>query len=90
MSYQGMKAWHVRFADVASFEVRKHSDNNFVAINYKPDVEWQKMEDAGIFGRLLRSMNKRLINAQESISVIDISMTADELCDILNERLRRV
>lgn len=90
ISYRGMKTWHVRFADVASFEVRRLGDNNFVAINYKPDVERQKMEDAGIFDRLLRSMNKQLINAQESISVTDISMTADELCHLLNERLKRI
>ena len=90
ISYRGMKTWHVRFADVASFEVRRLGDNEFVAINYKPDVERQKMEDASIFGRLFRSMNKRLINAQESISVTDISMTADELCHLLNQRLKRI
>ena len=89
ISYRGMKTWHVRFADVASFEVRKLGDNNFVAINYKPVVELQKMENASILGRLFRSMNICLINAQESISVVDIGMKADELCDILNHRLRR-
>ena len=89
ISYRGMKTWHVRFADVASFEVRRLGDNNFVAINYKPVVELQKMENASILGRLFRSMNICLINAQESISVVDIGMKADELCDILNQRLRR-
>ena len=89
ISYRGMKTWHVRFADVASFEVRRLGDNNFVAINYKPDVERQKMQDASIFSYLCRSMNKRLINAQESISVSDISMKANELCHLLNERLKR-
>ena len=89
LTYRGMKTWHVRFADVASFEVRRLGDNNFVAINYKPVVELQKMENASILGRLFRSMNKHLINAQESISVVDISMKAGELCDILNQRLRR-
>jgi hypothetical protein len=34
-------------------------------------------------------MNKRLIDALDSISVTDISMTADELCHLLNERLKR-
>ena len=90
ISYRGMKTWHVRFADVASFEVRRLGDNNFVAINYKPNVERQKMQDASIFGFLLRSMNKRLINAQESISVSDISMKADELRHLLNQRLKRI
>lgn len=89
LTYRRFRTIHVRFADVASFEVRRLGDNNFVAINYKPGVERQKMEDASIFGRLFRSMNKHLINAQESISVVDISMKADELCHLLNERLKR-
>ncbi len=63
ISYRGMKTWHVRFADVASFEARRLGNNNFVAINYKPNVERQKIEEASIFGYLLRSMNKLLINA---------------------------
>ena len=88
--YRRVKTSHVRFADVASFEVRKLGDNEFIAINYKPDVERQKMENASIFGFLLRSMNKRLINAQESISVSDISMKANELCHLLNERIKRI
>ena len=32
---------------------------------------------------------KRLINAQESISVTGTSLTADELCRLLNERLKK-
>ena len=90
ITYRGMKTWHVRFADVVSFEARRFGDNDFVALNYKPHVERQKMEEASIFGRLLRSMNKHLINVQESISTVDISMKADELCHLLNERLKRV
>ena len=89
LTYRRFRTTHVHFADVASFEVREIGDNEFVAINYKPGVERQMMQNASIFGRLFRSMNKHLINAQESISVTDISMTADELCHLLNERLKR-
>ena len=89
LTYRRFRTIHVRFADVASFEVRKLSDNEFVAINYKPDVERQMMQNTSIFGYLYRSMNKRLINALDSISVTDISMKADELCHLLNERLKR-
>ena len=88
LTYRRYKTTHVRFSDVASFEVRKFGDNEFVAINYKPDVERQMMQNASIFGYLYRSMNKRLINALDSVSVTDISMTADELCHLLNERLK--
>ena len=89
LTYRRFRTIHVRFADVASFEVREIGDNEFVAINYKPGAERQMMQEASIFSYLLRSMNKRLIDAPESISVSDISLTANELCHILNERLRR-
>lgn len=88
LTYRRFRTIHVRFADVASFEVREFGNNEFVAINYKPDVERQMMQNASIFGYLIRSMNKRLIDALDSISVTDISMTADELCHLLNQRLK--
>ena len=90
LTYRRFRTIHVRFVNVASFEVRKLGDNEFVAINYKPDVERQMMQNASIFGYLYRSMNKRLINALDSISVTDISIEADELCHLLNERLKRI
>ena len=89
LTYRRFRTIHVRFADVASFEVKELGDNEFIAINYKPDVEWQMMQDASIFGYLYRSMNKRLIDAPDSISVTDISMEADELCNILSKRIKR-
>ena len=89
LTYRRFRTIHVRFADIASFEVREIGDNEFIAINYKPDVERQMMQNASIFDYLLRSMNKRLINALDSISVTDISMKADELCNILSKRIKR-
>ncbi len=89
LTYRRFRTIHVRFADVASFEVREFNGHDFIAINYKPDVERQKMQDASIFGYLFRSMNKRLIDAQESISVVGISIKADELSHLLNKRLKR-
>lgn len=88
LTYRRYKTTHVRFSDVASFEVREFNGHDFIAINYKPDVERQMMQNASIFGYLYRSMNKRLINALDSISVTDISITADELCHLLNQRLK--
>ena len=89
LTYRRFRTIHVRFADVASFEVREIGDNEFVAINYRPDVERQMMQEASIFSYLYRSMNKRLIDAPESISVSDISLTANELCNILSKRIKR-
>ncbi|MBP5630667.1 MAG: hypothetical protein J6W97_03815 [Bacteroidaceae bacterium] len=87
--YRRVKTSHVRFADVESFKVREFNGHDFIAINYKPNVERQKMQKASIFSYLYRSMNKRLIDAPESISSTDISMKADELCHLLNERLKQ-
>ena len=61
----------------------------FVTIHYKPDVEQQKMNEASTIGRSIRSLNRRLVNAQENISTNGTGMKAEELCDLLNERLKR-
>ena len=77
------------FADVKSFQVVKMRDQKFIAIHYKPDVEQQKMDEAGTMSRNIRSLNRRLVNAQETISTTGTGMKSQELCDLLNERLRR-
>ena len=84
---QGVKRTVINFADVESFEVVKMNDQKFVAIHYKPDVELQKMDRASSVGRSIRSLNRRLVNAQESISTTGINMKAEELCHLLNEKL---
>ena len=84
-----MKQTIVNFADVESFEVVKVGTQRFIAIHYKPDVERQKMDEAGTVGRSVRSLNRRLVNAQETISTNGTGMKSQELCDLLNERLKR-
>ena len=79
----------VNFADVSSFSVKKVQNSAFIAIHYKPNVERQKMENASIFGYLFRSMNKQLINAQDSITTTGLSMKAEDLCNLLNKRLKQ-
>ncbi|MBO7138540.1 MAG: hypothetical protein J6V92_08770 [Bacteroidaceae bacterium] len=85
--YLGVKQTVINFADVKSFEVVKMKDQKFVAIHYKPNVEQQKMDKASSVGRGIRSLNRRLVNAQENISTTGTGMKAEELCDLLNERL---
>lgn len=87
---ENMKQVIINLADVESFEVLKGRQQKFIAIHYKPDVELQKMDEAGTFGRSIRSLNRRLVNAQETITTTGTGMKAEELCDLLNERLRRV
>ena len=86
---QGVKQTVINFADVKSFQVVKMRDQKFVAIHYKPSVEQQKMDEAGTMSRNIRSLNRRLVNAQETISTTGTGMKSQELCDLLNERLRR-
>lgn len=86
---QGLKQTIINFADVKLFQVVKMGDHKFVAIHYKSDVEQQKMNEAGSVGRSIRSLNRRLVNAQENISITGTDITAEELCDLLNERLKR-
>ena len=86
---QGIKQTIINFADVKSFQVVKMGDQKFVAIHYKTDVEQQKMNEACSIGRIIRFLNRRLVNAQENISTTGTSIKAEELCDLLNERLKR-
>lgn len=86
---QGVKQTVINYADVESFEVVKMKDQKFVAIHYKPNMELKKMDDAGTVGRSVRSLNRRLVNAQETISIVGTNLNAQDLCDLLNERLKR-
>jgi hypothetical protein len=62
--------------------------NKFVGIRFKEGVERQKMEDANIIGRLARKFNLAVSGTQESISLSGVPMKPQELCDILNKRLK--
>ena len=86
---EGMKQAVIRFADVESFNVVKVGRQEFVAVHYEPSVEHQKLDEANAPRRSVRQLNLRLVNAQETISTTGTDMKAQELCDLLNERLKR-
>lgn len=86
---EGMKQAVIRFADVESFNVVKMGKQEFVAVHYKPGVELKKMDEANGLDRSIRKLNRQLVNAQENISTTGTGMKAQELCDLLNERLER-
>lgn len=86
---EGMKHAVIRFADVESFNIVKMGKQEFVAIHYKPNVECQKQDESNALDRSIRNLNRRLVNAPESISTTGTGMKAQELCDLLNERLKR-
>lgn len=85
----GMKHAVIRFADVKSFNVVKMGRQEFVAVHYKPGVERQKLDEANALDRSIRKLNQRLVNVQESISTNCTGIEAQELCDLLNGRLKR-
>ena len=82
----GLKAWEIRFADVESFFLV----GKMIGIRYNKDKEIQKMEDASGLGRLVRRFNQRIGNAQEHLYVSGMTMKPKELCDLLNERVKKV
>ena len=85
----GWKQYEICFADVNSFVLLGGRQNKFIGIRFKEGVERQKMEDANIIGRLARKFNLAVSGTQESISLSGVPMKAQELCDILNERLKK-
>jgi hypothetical protein len=86
---EGMKQAVIRFADVESFNVVKMGKQEFVAVHYKPSVELKKMDEANGLDRSIRKLNLQIVNAQENISTTGTDMKAQELCDLLNERLEQ-
>ena len=86
----GWKQYEIRFADVNSFVLLGGRQNKIIGIHYKKGVEHQKMEDANLIGRLARKFNLAVSGTQESISVSGVSIKAQELCDLLNDRLKQL
>ena len=82
----GLKAWEIRFADVESFFLV----GKMIGIRYNKDKEIQKMEDASVLGRIIRHFNQRICDSQEHLYVSGMTMKPKELCDLLNERVKKV
>ena len=82
----GFKAWEVRFADVKSFFLV----GKMIGIRYNKDKEIQKMEDASVLGRIIRHFNQRIGGSQEHLYVSNMTMNPKELCDLLNERVKKM
>lgn len=82
----GLKAWEIRFADVESFFLV----GKMMGIRYNKDKEIQKMEDASVLGRIVRHFNQRIGGSQEHLYVSNMTMKPQELCDLLNKRMKKV
>ena len=55
-----------------------------------PSVETKKMSEAKGMDRIYRKMNVAMMNAQDSIQVTNLTMKPQQLCDLLNERLKKL
>ena len=79
----------INFADVNSFELITYRNNKFIGIHYKRGVANRKNKGANRFDRIIRNLNKRLVNTPETISTTCLTMKTEQLCNLLNERLKQ-
>ncbi|MBO4431192.1 MAG: hypothetical protein J5790_07640 [Bacteroidaceae bacterium] len=87
----GKKEYH--FADIHHFALIEYPglyiSTNVISIHYMPSVETKKMSEAKGIDRIYRKMNVAMMNAQDSIQVTNLTMKPQQLCDLLNERLKK-
>ena len=84
----------VRFADVEKFilstiTVSYNTRKQYIGIKFKKDVELKKNEEANKIKKSMRNFNVRVVGAQESLPADSLNIRAEELLDILNERLEQ-
>lgn len=72
--------------DVDYFKYRKAW--KLIGIHYKKGAGRKKMKEASIIGRFVRKMNVEFLNTQEALSAYCLSMEPEDLCELLNSRLR--
>ena len=84
-----LRQYVIRFADVESFVLLGGKQEKLIGIHFKKGVEREKLENASIFSFLARKYNLAVSGTQESISVTGVSIKAQELCNLLNERVKQ-
>ena len=72
--------------DIDYFEYQRAL--KLIGIHYKKGIGRRKMKEASGFGRFVRKLNVRLSNTQESLSAYVLPMKPEELCKLLNSRLK--
>lgn len=91
--YVQWKATHytVYFADVQRFRLIKISSSKQITIDYKRPHFLKKMKSKSTSGivKKLMTFNLRVSGAIESIYVSNLSMKGEDICRLLNERLKR-
>lgn len=72
--------------DIDYFEYQRAL--KLIGIHYKKGIGRRKMKEASIIGRFVRKMNVEFLNTQEALSAYGLSMEPEDLCELLNSRLR--
>ena len=83
----GEKPWEASFADVEIFFLTRVSTARMIGVKYKKNIEAQRLDNAGQWGRAARNFSLKLTGAQESIAADGLTVKPQALCDLLNERL---
>lgn len=81
------KPWEASFADVEIFFLIRVSTARMIGVKYKKNIEAQRLDNTGQWGRAARNFSLKLTGAQESIGAVGLTIKPQVLCDLLNERL---
>lgn len=80
----------VKFADVKSFRLIKVHHTRYIAVDYKTKYISQKMEspETSNFIKKLMAFSLQLTGSIEAILTLNLTMKGNEICDMLNERIK--
>ena len=81
-----LKKKNINFADVVSFDFRQDYYLYSLSVFYNPEASKKKLEGLNIILRLLRQSKIY----HEGIDISFIDMKAEELCNMLNEKLSQI
>lgn len=76
-----------RYEDLEGFHLT--NDSNLIIVDYKEKPLVQKFEQSSSFTRKLMSFNASVTGGVEAIPAGNLTMKARDICDILNERLKK-
>ena len=83
----GKKEYH--FADIHHFDLIYFSKSDVIRIHYKPDVDAKKRSEAKGIDRIGRKINRIFTGAEDCIQVANLTMKPEQLCNLLNKRLKQ-
>ena len=85
------EAWEVRFEDVESFDTFKYNGHDVIEVRYKQGSENWAPEEEIIDSRKSRVRYPENLHPGKpyEIYVTGLSMKCEQLCDILNGRIRK-